>query len=60
MVSECVVSETGVEGGEVFLSFNRGKSNDRVHFDDVRLFPPLSFFPLLLLLATDNYRVCSV
>ncbi|KAF8375782.1 hypothetical protein PRIPAC_82211 [Pristionchus pacificus] len=35
MVSECVVSETGVEGGEVFLSFNRGKSNDRVHFDDL-------------------------
>ncbi|GMT23584.1 hypothetical protein PFISCL1PPCAC_14881, partial [Pristionchus fissidentatus] len=35
MVSECVVSETAVEGGEVFLSFNRGKSNDRVHFDDL-------------------------
>ncbi|GMR47636.1 hypothetical protein PMAYCL1PPCAC_17831, partial [Pristionchus mayeri] len=35
MVSECVVSETGVEGGEVFLSYNGGKNNDRVHIDDL-------------------------
>ncbi|GMR45851.1 hypothetical protein PMAYCL1PPCAC_16046, partial [Pristionchus mayeri] len=37
MVSECVVSETGIEGGEVFLSFNQPdeKSNNRTRLDDL-------------------------